>query len=72
MASINWIELSRPTVNGSTAWGNNTVSRTGRTGILRTLWFSFPDTLPAGDGMEGWFGIECPLINFPSLDNADL
>jgi hypothetical protein len=21
--------------------------------------------------MEGWFGIECPFVNFPSLDNAD-
>jgi hypothetical protein len=34
--SISWMELSRPTVSGSTAWGNSTVSRTGRTGILRT------------------------------------
>ena len=31
--SINWMELSRPTVRGSTAWGNRTVSRTGSTGI---------------------------------------
>ena len=22
--------------------------------------------------VEGWFGIECPLINFPSLDNEDI
>src|SRR5271154_2308863 len=29
------MELSRPTVSGSTAWGNNTVLRTGRIG--RTL-----------------------------------
>jgi len=21
--------------------------------------------------MEGWFGIECPRINFSSLDHAD-
>src|SRR6185312_9882706 len=27
------MELSRPTVSGRTAWGNRTVSRTGRTGI---------------------------------------
>ena len=32
---INCTELSRPTVNGSTAWGKNTVSRTGRTGSVR-------------------------------------
>ena len=32
---INRIELSRPTVSGSTAWGNSTVSRTGSTGIAR-------------------------------------
>src|SRR5437660_11002538 len=28
------MELSRPTVRGKTAWGNNTVSRTGKTGML--------------------------------------
>ena len=25
-----------------------------------------------GGDVEGWFGIECPLINFPSLDNASM
>src|ERR1035441_4606377 len=69
--SINWMELSRPTVNGSTAWGNRTVSRTGRTGILRTPEESFPDGFLGAGGMEGWFCIECPRINFPSLDSAD-
>src|ERR1039458_6978298 len=69
--SINWMELSRPTVNGSTAWGNRTVSRTGRTGILRTPGESFPDGFLGAGGMEGWLGIECPRINFPSLDSLD-
>ena len=32
---INWTELSRPTVRGSTACGNSTVSRTGSSGSVR-------------------------------------
>src|SRR5215467_10910604 len=32
---ISWTELSRPTVNGNTACGNKTVSRTGNTGSER-------------------------------------
>jgi hypothetical protein len=64
------MELSRPTVRGSTAWGNKTVSRTGKTGILRTPEMALPNTFLAVAGMEGWFGIECPHINFPSLDGA--
>jgi hypothetical protein len=62
--SISWMELSRPTVNGSTAWGNNTVSRTGSTGILRTPGLGFLGSLGEGKGI-GWFDIECPRINFP-------
>ncbi len=34
---INCTELSRPTVRGSTAWGNSTVSRTGRIGSDRSV-----------------------------------
>ena len=69
--SIKWMELSLPTVNGSTAWGNRTVSRTGRTGILRTPGVALPEAFLAGFGTEGRFGIECPRINFPSLDGED-
>jgi hypothetical protein len=65
------MELSRPTVRGKTAWGNKTVSRTGKTAIRRRLELS----LPAGDWEESEmgrrFGIECPLISFSSLDHAD-
>ncbi len=46
--SINWIELSRPTVSGRTAWGNRTVSRTGNTGILR-----IPGAFACGDSSGG-------------------
>src|ERR1039458_8885189 len=69
--SINWMELSRPTVKGKTAWGKRTVSRTGRTAILRTPGFLFSDGLLEGGILGGWFGIERPFINFPSLDSAD-
>jgi hypothetical protein len=47
------------------------VSRTGKTGILRNPATSCPDEILGGTGLEGWLGIECPLINFPSLDSAD-
>jgi len=69
---MSWIELSRPTVNGSTACGNKTVSLTGKTGILRILGMLLDASLLSVGGMEGWFCIECPLINFPSLDSAGL
>jgi hypothetical protein len=65
------MELSRPTVSGSTAWGNSTVSRTGSTGTLRTPGLVLPVWFFSEDGVVGWFGIECPLVNIPSLDNAD-
>jgi hypothetical protein len=58
------MELSLPTVKGRTAWGNKTVSRTGKTGILRNPGAFFPDESLAGCDAEGWFDIECPLINF--------
>src|ERR1039458_1672797 len=70
--SINWMELSRPTVRGRTAWGKRTVSRTGRTAILRTLGLLSSGEILEGGNFEGSLGIECPRINFPSLDNADL
>ncbi len=41
---ISWIELSRPTVSGSTAWGNSTVSRTGNTGTGRPAVDGFVDS----------------------------
>jgi hypothetical protein len=34
--------------------------------LLEVWTISFPEI----GGVEGWFGIECPLINFPSLDSA--
>jgi hypothetical protein len=47
------------------------VSRTGKTAIRRTLGESFAEGYLEDGGMGGWFGIECPLINFSSLDHAD-
>src|ERR1035437_996611 len=64
------MELSRPTVRGSTAWGNRTVSRTGNTGTRRTGVTFLMDGFDGVGGTGSWFGIECPRINFPSLDNA--
>jgi hypothetical protein len=66
------MELSRPTVRGKTAWGKRTVSRTGRTAIRRTAGVPFAKGVFGEGGMGGWFGIECPRINFSSLDHADL
>jgi hypothetical protein len=70
--SISWIELSRPTVSGRTAWGNSTVSRTGNTGIRRMAGASFPGEFAKGGGLEGVFVIECPFVNFSSLDSAEI
>jgi hypothetical protein len=56
------MELSRPTVNGNTAWGNKTVSRTGKTGTAldgATLEGSNP-----GLELEEELIIEHPRINF--------
>ena len=47
------------------------MSRTGKTGILRSPDVLVPDALTTGGAIEGWFVIECPRINFPSLDSAD-
>lgn len=47
------------------------MSRTGRTGILRRAGLASSDGMGVDGGIEGWLCIECPLINFPSLDSAD-
>jgi hypothetical protein len=71
---INWIELSRPTVSGSTACGNNTVSRTGSTGNGRPDGLSSrssADLEPFGLMMLtkslGMLFLECPFIKFHSI-----
>jgi hypothetical protein len=65
------MELSRPTVRGNTAWGNKTVSRTGKTATRRKPGVSFPEGGMEEGGMADWFDIECPRISFSSLDHAD-
>lgn len=52
-------------------WGKRTVSRTGNTAIRRKVGPSFPKALSEIGFFAGSFDIECPLINFPSLDYAD-
>jgi hypothetical protein len=65
------MELSRPTVKGSTAWGNKTVSRTGKTATRRKPGVSFSEEGLEEGGMGDWFDIECPRISFSSLEHAD-
>ena len=62
--SISWMELSRPTVRGRTAWGNKTVSRTGRTGTRRRFGLGSEGPRICGGAGGCWFSIECPFINF--------
>ncbi len=71
---ISWMELSRPTVSGSTACGKSTVSRTGRTGIGC---FAPAISGSSGDFVVGFMTLtkspaidlilECTYIRFPSF-----
>src|SRR5438270_10459544 len=70
---ISCTELSRPTVSGSTACGNSTVSRTGKTGSIRR------STSPEGSelGIFRTFSailllshsneVECQILKFVKL-----
>src|SRR2546429_5877604 len=67
---INWTELSRPTVSGRTAWGNSTVSRTGRIGNERSSgsFGSFGCMLRSERDFSGISLLECVVLKFDDVD----
>src|SRR5947208_14023935 len=67
---INCTELSRPTVSGRTAWGNSTVSRTGRIGNDRSSgsFGSFGCMLRSERDFSGISLLECVVLTFDDVD----
>src|ERR1700751_3893747 len=69
---ISCTELSRPTVSGRTAWGNSTVSRTGRIGNDRSSgsFGSFGCMLGSERDFSGIFLLEWLVLKFDETDAA--
>src|SRR2546427_2851375 len=69
---ISCTELSRPTVSGRTAWGNSTVSRTGRIGNERSSgsFASFGCMLRSERDFSGIFLLEWLVLKFDETDAA--
>src|SRR5438067_2157532 len=67
---ISCTELSRPTVSGRTAWGNSTVSRTGRIGNDRSSgsFGSFGCMLRSERDFSGISLLECVVLKFDDVD----
>src|SRR5215470_5594042 len=65
---ISWTELSRPTVRGSTAWGNNTVSRTGRIGSTPVSSSTFGFGVRSVRVFSAMVHLECLVLNFDDLE----